>query len=101
MDVPLPEPDPQLLRGELLHAVGGGHQVAAGQQGRAAGVHVVELLLLQDGGLPRILSCRGGKTGFPIFIKLPKSASTVVPGWCCCFLSLILLIRLMSSLAAG
>ena len=57
MDDPLPE----LIGLMVLDAMGGREDVGAVDEGAAADENVVELLLLQDGDLPRVLSCRYGR----------------------------------------
>ncbi len=45
----------------ILDAVGGREDVGAVDEGAAADEDVVELLLLQNGNLPWVLSCKYGR----------------------------------------
>ena len=86
VDVPFADADSQLFRFVVLNAMGRGQDMRAVDEGPAAEIHVVELLLLQDGHLPRIFGC---KKGVKIIINpvtlnewnpIPKSALSVVNG---------------------
>ena len=47
VDVPLPQPHSELLRAELVDAVGGRDEVTRVDQSRPAGVDIIVLILLQ------------------------------------------------------
>merc|ERR1719219_2993440 len=56
VDVPLAQPDPELLRPVLLDAVSRCEEVSAVNETAATDVHIVVLLLLQYGDLPGVLA---------------------------------------------
>ncbi len=54
----LDDPLPQLIGLMVLDAVSGREDVGTVDEGATADENVVKLLFLQDGNLPRVLSCR-------------------------------------------